>query len=69
MLTAAGADDLCDYVFREAGNNYGDALRRCIKGIDHPESHLGNADFHYMFREGVLRPLARNLDAFSMGVQ
>jgi hypothetical protein len=60
----ASAFTLIKTVPEEAGRMYESAVRRCIKGIDHPESNLENGRYKNQVHEQILRELEDNLTAF-----
>ncbi|KAI5784461.1 hypothetical protein FPQ18DRAFT_353147 [Pyronema domesticum] len=60
----ASASILIKTVQEEAGQMYESAVRRCIKGIDHPESNLENDGYKNQVHEQIIRELEDNLTAF-----
>lgn len=73
-----GANDMTDYVTarrliseisEDAGEKYGDAVRRCINGLDHRFSSLEKDDFKNEVHIKVVSPLVENLESFcAMGL-
>lgn len=51
-------------LYDDAGERYGDAVRRCIKGLDHREKELEKDGFKNEVYEKVVYPLEENLKAF-----
>ena len=58
------APSLIDKVYRDACDNYGDSVRRCINGLDHKEIKLENEGFKNEVYLKVLRPLEKDLEHF-----
>lgn len=58
------AKRLIDEVSEDAGEKYGDAVRRCINGLDHKFSNLEKEDFKNEVHMKVVSPLVENLEAF-----
>ena len=58
------ADRLIEKLYRDAGDIYGDIVRRCIKGLDHRETHLENEGFKNEVYLKVLQPLENFLGFF-----
>lgn len=53
----------------DAGEKYGDAVRRCINGLDHRSSSLEKDDFKNEVHMKVVSPLVENLESFcAMGL-
>lgn len=55
---------LIDEISEEAGEKYGDAVRRCINGLDHRSSNLETDDFQNKVHMKVVAPLVENLESF-----
>jgi len=55
---------LIDSIYDDAGTSYGDAVRRCIKGLDLRETNLESDDFKNEVYSKVLYPLEENLKTF-----
>ena len=55
---------LIDKVYEDAGENYGDSVRRCIGGLDHKETKLDNDGFKNEAYLKVLQPLEKDLEHF-----
>lgn len=58
------AKQLIERVYRDAGDNYGNIVRRCIIGLDHKETQLENDGFKNKVHRKVLRPLEKHLELF-----
>ena len=58
------AQRLIDKLYEDAGDNYGDIVRRCILGLDHKETRLENDGFKNEVYLKVLQPLAQYLGQF-----
>lgn len=73
-----GVSDMTDYITAkrlsneisdDAGEKYGDAVRRCINGLDHRSPSLEKDDFKNEVHMKVVTPLVENLEAFcAMGL-
>lgn len=60
---------LIDEIPEDAGEKYGDAVRRCINGLDHRSSSLEKDDFKNEVHMKVVSPLVENLESFcAMGL-
>lgn len=55
---------LIDEISDDAGEKYGDAVRRCINGLDHRSSDLKTDDFQNKVHMKVVTPLVENLESF-----
>lgn len=55
---------LIDEISEDAGEKYGDAVRRCINGLDHRSSNLETDDFQNKVHMKVVAPLVENLESF-----
>ena len=55
---------LIDKVYGDAGVNYGDIFRRCIKGLDHKEIQLEDEGFKNEVYLKILQPLETHLEVF-----
>lgn len=55
---------LIDGISEDAGEKYGDAVRRCISGLDHRSSSLEKEDFKDQVHIKVVSPLVENLESF-----
>ena len=55
---------LIDKLYGDAGDNYGDTVRRCIIGLDHKETQLENDGFKNEVYLKVLQPLEKHLELF-----
>ncbi|KAF8243834.1 hypothetical protein K440DRAFT_636776 [Wilcoxina mikolae CBS 423.85] len=55
---------LMDKIREEAGPMYGDAVRRCIRGLDHPKNSLDDKDFKTKVQAMVVTDLERNWKVF-----
>lgn len=64
FTTARG---LIGRLYEDAGNNYGESVRRCINGIDHKETQLENNEFKNEAYLKVLQPLEKHLEFFCHG--
>lgn len=51
-------------ISEEAGEKYGDAVRRCIIGLDHRNASLETDDFKNEVHMKVVSPLVENLESF-----
>jgi hypothetical protein len=51
---------LVDFLYDDAGDLYGDAVRRCVRGLDHRESRLDKEGFKLEVFQKVLYPLQAN---------
>lgn len=51
---------LVDLLYDDAGDLYGDAVRRCVRGLDHRESRLDEGGFKLEVFRKVLYPLQTN---------
>ena len=51
-------------LYGDAGDNYGNIVRRCISGLDHKETQLENDEFKNKVYRKVLQPLEKNLEFF-----
>ena len=51
-------------LYGDAGDNYGNIVRRCISGLDHKETQLENDGFKNKVYRKVLQPLEKNLELF-----
>ena len=58
------AQRLIDKLYGDAGDNYGDIVRRCIMGLDHKETQLENDGFKNEAYLKVLQPLGKHLELF-----
>ncbi|KAI5844286.1 hypothetical protein BZA05DRAFT_173374 [Tricharina praecox] len=58
------ADGLIPKLYDDALNIYGDAVRRCIRGLDHREITLENDDYKKEVCRVVIRPLEEHLALF-----
>ena len=58
------AQGLIDKLYGDAGDNYGDIVRRCIIGLDHKETQLENDEFKNEVYLKVLQPLEKHLELF-----
>lgn len=58
------AKRLINDISEDAGEKYGDAVRRCINGLDHRFSNLEKEDFKNEVHMKVVSPLVENLEAF-----
>ena len=58
------AQGLIEALYEDAGDSYGDSVRRCIIGIDHKEIRLENDGFKNEVYLKVLQPLERHLEFF-----
>ncbi|KAF8244932.1 hypothetical protein K440DRAFT_663147 [Wilcoxina mikolae CBS 423.85] len=58
-------DSTSDSIYDYAGTNYGDAVRRCIKGLDHRETNLEVDGFKNEVYLKILYPLEENLKSFN----
>lgn len=56
--------NLVDSLYDDAGCLYGDAVRRCVRGLDHRESSFENEGFKQEVFWKVLCPLEANLRRF-----
>ncbi|KAI5797812.1 hypothetical protein EDC01DRAFT_40144 [Geopyxis carbonaria] len=56
--------NLVDSLYDDAGSLYSDAVRRCIRGIDHRESSLEKQGFKQEVFRMILGPLETNLQRF-----
>lgn len=68
LMTANDTDDLSDKIARDAGHMYGDAVRRCIRGIDHADRSLENDEFKTLVENNVISQLRTNLKVFKLGL-
>lgn len=59
--------NLIDELYDDAGNKYGDAVRRCIQGLDCRETNLEKEDFKKEVHEKIMGPLKENLETFCAG--
>jgi hypothetical protein len=69
MMTWGNRNWVCDKVSLDAGQIYGDAVRRCIIGIDHANPTFDNKEFRGMVDRGIIEPLVKNLEAHAKGYQ
>ena len=58
------AQGLIDRLYGDAGDEYGDIVRRCITGLDHKETKLENDAFKNEVYLKVLQPLEKHLELF-----
>lgn len=58
------ADELITHLYNDALENYGDAVRRCIRGLDHRETDLEKDDYKREVCEKIIGPLEENLAHF-----
>jgi len=59
------ASQLAKELHDEAGENYGEAVRRCIQGLDTRETSLEKEEFKNRVYSEIIRPLEENLEIFS----
>ena len=58
------ARKLIKRLYGDAGDIYGDVVRRCITGLDHKENQLENDEFKTEVYLKVLQPLEKYLEMF-----
>ena len=58
------ARKLIKSLYGDAGDDYGDIVRRCIHGLDHKETQLENDEFKNEVYLKVLQPLEKHLELF-----
>ena len=58
------AQRLVPILYEDAGDIYGDTVRRCIVGLDHMDSKLENNEFKNEAYLKVLQPLEKHLEFF-----
>ena len=58
------AQMLMDQLYDDAGDFYGDIVRRCIIGLDHKETQLENEAFKNEVYLKILQPLEKHLELF-----
>jgi len=56
---------LAKQLYQDAGASYGEAVRRCIQGLDTSETSLENDEFKDKVYSEIVRPLETNLETFS----
>ena len=59
------ASKLAKELHDEAGENYGEAVRRCIQGLDTRETSLEEEEFKNKVYSEIIRPLEENLEIFT----
>ena len=55
---------LSDQLYKDAGDNYGNIVQRCIIGLDHEETQLENDKFKNEAYRKILQPLMTHLELF-----
>ena len=55
---------LDDKLYGDAGDNFGDIVRRCITGLDHRETQLESDDFKNEVYGKIIQPLEEHLQGF-----
>lgn len=63
MMTLSNCSWVCDKVSPNAGQMYGDEVRRCIMGIDHANPRFGNREFRDMVDREIIEPPVKNLES------
>jgi hypothetical protein len=58
------ADGVMDRLYDDAGLSYGDAVRRCIRGLDHRDTNLENDEFKREVCRNVVYPLEVTLKGY-----
>ncbi|KAI5806084.1 hypothetical protein EDC01DRAFT_626183 [Geopyxis carbonaria] len=61
------ADEMVNVVYDDAGTSYGDAVRRCIRGVDYPDRSLEKSGFKEEVYRVVLCPLETSMEMFKTG--
>ena len=55
---------MIDKMYGDAGENYGNIVRRCIIGLDHKETRLDNDEFKNEVYLKIQQPLEKHLELF-----
>jgi hypothetical protein len=61
ISVSEAAEQFIEWLYRDAGRRYADAVRRCVLCLDHRDTDFGSDEFKEEFRQHILLPLEDNV--------